>query len=43
MDCEDMSKADLIAILVSIREVAKANGEKKTEEHIAKILEEIRK
>lgn len=39
----EMSKADLIAMLVSIREVAKANGEMKTVEHIDKILEEVRK
>ena len=38
-----MSKADLIAMLVSIREVARANGELKTVEHIDKILDEIRK
>ncbi len=43
MEIEEMSKADLIAMLVSIREVAKANGENKTVEHINKILEEIRK
>jgi len=40
---EDMMKADLIAILVSIREVAKANKEMQTVEHINKMLEEIRK
>ena len=39
---EDMSKADLIALLVSIREVAKANKEEKTVEHIETILNEIR-
>ena len=39
----EMSKADLIAMLVSIREVARANGEMKTVEHIEKILEEVRK
>ena len=39
----EMSKTDLIAILVSIREVAKSNGEEKTVEHINKIIEEMRK
>ena len=39
----EMSKADLIAMLVSIREVARANGEMKTVDHIDKILEEVRK
>lgn len=43
MEDNELSKADLIAMLVSIREVAKENGEKKTVEHINKILEEIRK
>lgn len=43
MENEEMSKADLIAMLVSIREVAKDNKEYKTVEHINKILEEIRK
>lgn len=43
MEHEEMSKADLIAMLVSIREVAKTNEENKTVEHINKILEEIRK
>lgn len=43
MEIEEMSKADLIAILASIREVAKANGENKTVEHVNKLLEEIRK
>lgn len=43
MENEEMSKADLIAMLVSIREVARANGELKTVEHIEKIIEEIRK
>lgn len=43
MENEEMSKADLIAMLVSIREVARANGEPKTVEHIDKILNEIRK
>ena len=33
-----MSKADLIAMLVSIREVARTNGEIHTVEHIEKIL-----
>ena len=36
MENEEMSKADLIAMLVSIREV-------KTVEHIDKILDEVRK
>jgi len=40
---DQMSKANLIAILASIREVAKANNETATVEHIDKILEEIRK
>lgn len=39
----EMSKADLIAMLVSIREVARTNKEMKTVEHIDKILEEVRK
>nr|UVY09871.1 MAG: hypothetical protein [Bacteriophage sp.]UWI01667.1 MAG: hypothetical protein [Bacteriophage sp.] len=39
----EMSKADLIAMLVSIREVARTNGETHTVEHIEKILEEVRK
>lgn len=48
MENEEMSKADLIAMLVSIREVARTNGartngEIHTVEHIDKILEEIRK
>lgn len=43
MENEQMSKADLIAMLVSIREVARSNGENKTVEHIDKILEEVRK
>ena len=42
MEDNEMSKANLIAILVSIREVAKANGETKTVEHIDKILNEIK-
>ena len=42
MENEEMSKADLIA-MVSIREVARTNGEIHTVEHIDKILEEIRK
>ena len=42
-DKKGMSKADLIAILVSIREVARANNEMKTVEHIDAILEEVRK
>lgn len=43
MEYDEMSKADLIAMLVSIREVAKTNNEMKTVEHIDKILEEVRK
>jgi hypothetical protein len=43
MENEEMSKADLIAMLVSIREVARTNGETHTVEHIEKILEEVRK
>ena len=43
MENEEMSKADLVAMLVSIREVASINGETHTVEHIDKILEEIRK
>ena len=43
MEHEEMSKADLIAMLVSIREIARANGELKTVEHIDIILSEIRK
>ena len=39
----EMSKADLIAMLVSIREVARTNGETHTVEHIEKILEDVRK
>ena len=39
---EDMNKADLIALLVSIREVAKAHNETATVEHIETILKEIR-
>ena len=39
----EMSKADLIAMLVSIREVARNNNEMKTVEHINILLEEIRK
>ena len=42
MENEEMSKADLIAMLVSIREVARTNGETHTVEHIEKILEEVR-
>lgn len=34
MENEEMSKADLIAMLVSIREVAKTNGETHTGKHI---------
>ena len=40
-EIEEMTKADLIAI--SIREVAKANNEQATVNHITKMLEEIRK
>ncbi len=43
MENEEMTKTDLIAMLVSIREVAKVNDEEKTVEHIDKILEEVRK
>ena len=43
MEDNEMSKASLISMLVSIREVARANGEMKTVEHIDKILEEVRK
>lgn len=43
MGHEEMSKADLIAMLVSIREMARANNELKTVEHIDIILNEIRK
>ena len=39
----EMSKADLIAMLVSIREVARTNGETHTVDHIELILEEVRK
>ena len=42
-EIEEMTKADLRAILVSIREVAKANNEQATVNHITKMLEEIRK
>ena len=34
MENEEMSKADLIAMLVSIREVARTNGEIQTEKYI---------
>lgn len=37
-----MSKASLVAMLVSIREVARANREEATVKHIDKILEEIK-
>lgn len=43
METEDMSKAEIIAILVSIKQVADDNNEVKTSKHIKKILEEIRK
>lgn len=39
---ENMNRADLIALLVSIREVAKASKENNTVEHIDTILKEIR-
>ena len=42
MEKEEMQKADLIALLVSIREVAKANNETKTVEHITMILNEVK-
>ena len=38
----EMTNLQLIATLVSIREVARANGEMKTVEHIDKILKEIK-
>lgn len=38
----EMTNLQLIAMLVSIREVARANGEMKTVEHIDKILKEIK-
>lgn len=40
---DEMNKADLIAILTSILQVAETNGESKTAEHIKRILEEVRK
>lgn len=43
MENNEMSKDYLIAILVSIRQVAEKNGEYKTVEHIDTILKEIRK
>lgn len=43
MESEEMNKVDLIAILSSIREYAKEHNEKNTEEHINKMLTEIRK
>ena len=43
MENDEMTNIQLIAMLVSIREVARANGEMKTVEHIDKILEEINK
>ena len=43
MENKEMGKADLRVRLVSIREVARTNGEIHTVEHIDKILEEIRK
>lgn len=42
MENKKLSKADLIALLVSVREVARANNEMKTVEHIDTILKEIR-
>lgn len=41
MGDKDMGKYDLIAILTSILQVAEENNEKKTEEHIKKILKAI--
>ncbi len=41
MEENEMSKADLIAMLVSIREVARTNGENHTVEHIDRILADI--
>ena len=38
-----MSKVNVAAILVSIREVANFNEENKTAEYINRVLEEIRK
>lgn len=43
MENDEMNKADLIAILTSIKLVADTNNEVKTSEHIKKILEEVRK
>lgn len=43
MENEEMTNLQLVAMLVSIREVARSNGEMKTVEHIDKILEEIKK
>lgn len=43
MENEEMSKADLIAMLVSIREVARTNGEIHTVEHIDKINESCKR
>jgi hypothetical protein len=43
MENDEMVKADLIAILVAIRETAKEHGESHTVELIDKILEETRK
>lgn len=43
MESEDMSKTNLIAMLASIREVARHNDEERTVEHINRILEEVRK
>jgi uncharacterized protein (UPF0128 family) len=43
MEKNEMSKVALIAMLTSIREVARANGELKTVEHINKIIDEGRK
>ncbi len=43
MKGEDISKTNLIAILSSIREVARHNDEERTVEHINRILEEVRK
>ena len=43
MEDQEMNKAELIALLVSILQVAKANGETQTAKHIEEILKEIRK
>ena len=43
MEKEEMTKANLIALLTAIRETAKEHGENHTVDLIDKILEEIRK